>query len=87
MEFKLKRQPDTRPDEGFWYVHRADTDEVVGRIYDQTNVLPPRSVNIWYWTISLPYYRGSDEIWYGNVPTIEEAMAAFKKRWRLSNPE
>lgn len=87
MEFKLKRQPGTRPDEGFWYVHRLDTDEVVGRIYDQTRVLPPRAVNIWFWTISLPYYRGNSEIWYGNVPTIDAAMVAFKKRWLLSNPE
>ena len=79
----LKRQPDTRPEEQFWYVQN-ERGKVVGRIFRDT---PGKSTGLtewWFWGLLHPYERGSGERHYGNKPTREEAMAAFKARWQIS---
>lgn len=84
MPLTLTRQPETRPDQQFYYVLRSG--ERVGRIYNHADTLPPGATHPWFWTIEFPHFRGSDAIHYGNAKTKEEAMAAFKARWLLSHP-
>ena len=83
--FILKRQPDTRPEEQFWYVHDGETDKVVGRIFRSVPGHMTGLSEWWFWGLSHPYEHGSCAIHYGHVETKEDAMVAFKGRWLLSH--
>ena len=82
MTLTLRRQPDTSADDEFWYVH-DEADRVVGRVFRsvRSTHAGPES---WFWGIAHPYESGSTEPHYGHAPSRGAAMAAFKKRWLLS---
>ncbi len=86
MYLTLKRQPDTRPEDEFWYVIESKNEKLVGRIYRDAPGNLERNEN-WFWGLLHPFERGSDERHYGNAKSKDEAMAAFKARWLLSHPD
>lgn len=80
----LRRQPDTRPEDEFWYVHDEETGKILGRVFKDLTAKPTDPPS-WFWGLSHPYERGSRNLHYGNAGSKEDAMAKFKERWLLTN--
>jgi hypothetical protein len=65
----------------------GEDDKEVGRVFNQANTSPPRATRTWFWGLSFPYYRGSKARHYGMAESKEDAMAQFKARWLLTQPD
>lgn len=79
MPLCLRRQPDTRPDQGFYYVH-DDVEGVVGRVYDGAPTSPPGTAEPWFWGLDHFKARGVTP-YYGKAASRDEAMARFRAAW------